>query len=153
MTEGEAGFKATDPKGKLVLIVDDDESILTLLEILVRRDGFQVATAATGEMAVEKLSQNPHALLLDLILPGTLSGLEVLKHLREKGGKAPPVLVITANDNKHPAVIEASKDPNVVQCLVKPIKQDVLLEALHRCLKTSAPAQKPAGAIKRPGGL
>ncbi|MFH1725036.1 MAG: response regulator [Elusimicrobiota bacterium] len=128
-----------DPKTKTVLIVDDDEAILNLLEILVQRDGFKVLRAESAEAAVFKLRRKPDAVLLDLILPGTKTGVDVLRMMREGGDPMPVVIVITAHDAKHPAFMEAKKDPNVSHFLSKPINQDELLVLLHRLLKTQPP--------------
>ena len=138
---GAPSEKLADPSTKTVLIVDDDEAILNLLEILVKRDGFEVMRAETGEAALYKLRKKPDAVLLDLILPGAKSGVDVLRWLRQTGEPAPPVLVITGQVADHPEVKEAKEDPNVTHFLRKPIKQDHLLELLHRVLKTAAPAR------------
>lgn len=131
-----------DPKTKSVLIVDDDESMLNLLEILVRRDGFQIDLARSGDEALEKLKRRQDALILDLMLPGTTSGFHVLKKLREWTTPVPPVIVVTAYVS-HKEVAEVQKDPNVALFMSKPINQNKLLEALHRVMKTKAPEHKP----------
>lgn len=131
-----------DPRTKMVLIVDDDETVLNLLEILVRRDGFEVLLAETAESALQKLSRRPHAVLLDLVLPGS-SGLEVLKQLRSLPPPVPAVVVVTGHDPGHAMVKEAAKDPNVKDFHFKPINQDKLLAQLHRVLVTRAPVRKP----------
>ena len=135
---------ADDPKSKCILIVDDDEAILNLLEILVKRDGFEVLRAESGEAALYKLKRKPHVVLLDLIMPGATSGIEVLRHLRECEEDVPIVVVITGHDSNHPTVQEAKKDPNVAQFFQKPINQDKLLALLHKLLKTKIPEGSPA---------
>lgn len=145
------GFEATDPRAKNILIVDDDDGIRNLLEVLVSSAGFKVMTAETGEQAIEKLKEKPDAVLLDLIMPGC-GGLGVLKHLKAWTGPLPAVLVFSAYENRHPSVLEAVMDPNVAQFLSKPIKQEVLLEALHRYVKTEpldASAAKAAPALEK----
>jgi CheY-like chemotaxis protein len=132
----------SDPKTKSVLIVDDDESVLNLLEILVKRDGFQIDLARTGDEALEKLKRHQDALILDLMLPGMTSGFHVLKKLREWTTPVPPVIVVTAYTS-HKEVADVQKDPNVALFLSKPINQEKLLEALHRVMKTKAPEHKP----------
>src|SRR5262245_50620863 len=90
-------FESLDPRSKTVLLVDDDESFLTLLEIMVKRDGFKIVTATSGDDGLEKLKTlKPDAVILDMMLPGTVSGLDILQSLRESTGKVPPVLVVTA---------------------------------------------------------
>lgn len=133
------------PSSKSVLIVDDDETILNLLEILVRRDGFRVLRAESGEAAVYLLSKKPDALLLDLMLPGAKSGLDVLAHLRGLSGPAPTVIMITGQVDSHPELMEARKNPLVTEVLHKPINQEKLLGLLHRTLKTRAPERKEQG--------
>ena len=129
---------ADDPKSKEILIVDDDEAMLNLLEILVKRDGFRTDLAATGDDALEKLKRPHAALILDLMLPGGTSGFDVLARLRIFSGPVPPVIVVTAYAQS--AEVQAvMKDPNVVLFLSKPINQEKLLAALHNVLKTRSP--------------
>ncbi|MFH1725864.1 MAG: response regulator [Elusimicrobiota bacterium] len=133
-----------NPREKTVLIVDDDEAMLNLLEILVHRDGFNVLRADSVDAAVFKLRRNPDVVLLDLIFPGTETGLDVLELIRGSEGPKPFVIVITAHESEHPVVEAARKDPNVSYFLSKPIKQDQLLELMHRMLRT----WPPEGAIR-----
>lgn len=130
-----------DPKTKEILIVDDDEAMLNLLHILVRRDGFRTDLASTGDDALEKLKRPHHAVILDLMLPGTTSGFDVLIRLRSFPGKVPPVVVVTAHAQTK-EVQDVIDDPNVVLFLSKPVNQEKLLEALHRVLKTKPKPKK-----------
>ena len=134
-TSAPGGYGPADPRGKKVLIVDDDEGILNLVSLLVKTAGFQILTASTGEDGINLLANAPDALILDLIMPGC-GGLGVLKHFKGKTGPVPPIIVITAYEKRHHSVQEAMMDPNVVQCLAKPLQHEILLEALHRMLKT-----------------
>jgi len=133
-----------DPGSKTVLIVDDDESVLNLLEILVRRDGFKVELADNGDAALEKLKLNPDALLLDLMLPGTTTGFEVLRRLRALGRPVPPTIIVTAYFGD-PVVKKLQEDPSVITVLPKPVNQERLLSALHKALNTKAPERKKGG--------
>ena len=129
---------SSDPKSKEILIVDDDEAMLNLLAILVKRDGFRIDLAETGDDALEKLKRPHDALILDLMLPGGTSGFDVLVRLRSFEGKVPPVIVVTAHAQT-PEVQEVMADPNVALFLSKPINQKKLLGALHRVCKTVNP--------------
>ena len=132
---------AADPKSKTILIVDDDESILNLLEILVKKGGFQVVLASSAEEAVKLLdSRKPNLILLDLVLP-IKSGLDVLKHLDEVQNPA-PVIVITSHDPNDPMVQEARKHSSVVELMTKPIRQAALTEILHKILQIEPPQAK-----------
>jgi len=127
------------PANKTILIVDDDESILNLLEILVKRDGFKVLTADSVDGAIYKLQRNPDLIILDLILPGNTYGIQVLEHIETSGGAMPKVVVITAANANHEAAIAAKKNPNVSHFLQKPVRQEQLLELLHSLLGTQMP--------------
>ena len=129
---------AGDPKSKKILIVDDDHSILNLLEILVRRDGFKVLLAASGDEALDQIKRKPDAILLDLMLPGDTNGIQVLEKLRATDGKVPPVIIVTAF-GAHPEFAKVQQNPHVIAIVSKPINQQSLLDTLHRALNT-APA-------------
>ncbi len=84
-----------------VLIVDDDQDILSALKKRLTWMGHEVLTAENGEQALKLISEDqPDLMLLDIELPG-LSGLDILKRLSEKRSSCPPqtvpeVIVITA---------------------------------------------------------
>ncbi len=132
---GAATYEDSDPRSKRVLVVDDDVDIRLYLQLIIKNAGFSVLEGASGEDAIRQLSQNPHAIVTDLIMPGC-GGLGLLEHLKTAAGPVPPVIVITAYEKRHPAVSAAMMDPNVVQCLGKPLNEEGLLGALHRYLKT-----------------
>ena len=128
-------FEAADPRGKRVLVVDDDDEIRLFLTTIIKGAGFEVIAGSSGEDAIARLAQKPDAIVTDLIMPGC-GGLGLLKHLKTVPGPVPPIIVITAYEQRHAQVSEALMDPNVIQCLAKPINEDKLLGALHRYLKT-----------------
>lgn len=124
-----------DPRTKEVLIVDDDDSFLNLLEILVKRDGFQIDLARSGDEALEKLKRPHDAMILDLMLPGNTTGFDVLARLGALPGRIPPVIVVTAfGASKEVSAVRAN--PFVALVLNKPVNQKVLLSKLHDVLKT-----------------
>ncbi|HVE76114.1 MAG TPA: response regulator [Actinomycetota bacterium] len=79
-----------------VLIVDDEPSFLTLLQLELSVAGFETAVAADGRTALRRIeSEKPDVVLLDIMMP-VLDGWEVLKLLREQNGPQPRVIVVTA---------------------------------------------------------
>lgn len=89
---------------KRVLIVDDEQSILTLLQYNLQQAGFEVISAMDGEEAKYKaITENPNLIVLDLMLP-KLDGIEVCKQLRQEKIEI-PILMLTAKDDEFDKVI------------------------------------------------
>jgi DNA-binding response OmpR family regulator len=82
---------------KKILIVDDEQNIVTSLEFLMKREGFQVEVANDGESALRKLAELlPDLVLLDVMMPKK-SGFEVCQAIRANPGwKATKVIMLTA---------------------------------------------------------
>ena len=79
-----------------VLIVEDEDAMAEPLAFLLRREGFDVAIAATGPDGVDEFDRGgADVVLLDLMLPG-MNGTDVLRELRARG--AVPVIMVTARD-------------------------------------------------------
>ena len=69
---------------KKILIADDEPNIVTALEFLLERAGYEVRTAANGDEALGAITQDPPDLvLLDIMMP-VRSGYEVCKRIREQ---------------------------------------------------------------------
>jgi len=129
----------TDPKDKLILIVDDDESILDLLEHVVKKEGFRVERAADGQEAIRKAEAlMPNAMILDFMLPG-LGGFEVLKSLQMCDARSIPLIIITGRRIDRQTVEMVRQESNVREFIEKPIKPAVLSSVLHRMLQTRPP--------------
>ncbi|MBB6445684.1 response regulator transcription factor [Bacillus benzoevorans] len=89
---------------KKVLIVDDEKSILTLLQYNLRQAGYEVITAMDGEEGRDlTLSEKPDLVVLDLMLP-KMDGVEVCKHLRQQKNFT-PILMLTAKDDEFDKVL------------------------------------------------
>ncbi len=128
-----------DPKTKEILIVDDDEAMLNLLSILVKRDGFRIDLASTGDDALEEAEAparrddpRPHAPRHDQRLRRAPAPARLLRARCLPSSSSPPT-------RRRRRSRPSPKDPNVVQFLSKPINQKVLLGALHKVLKTVNP--------------
>jgi DNA-binding response OmpR family regulator len=85
-----------EQQGARILVVDDEEAIRLTLEILLRRRGYAVTTAANGVDALSLIEQQPFdLLLLDLMMPG-ISGLDVARYAREHLPTA-AILILTGS--------------------------------------------------------
>ena len=76
-----------------VLIVDDDEAVLTMLYKVIRSNGIEADTVASGEEALERTAQRTYDLiLLDVNLMG-MDGFQVVQTLRQRGVRTPIIIV------------------------------------------------------------
>ena len=85
------------PLNKKLLIIDADESVAAIYRAQIEAAGYEVEVALDGETGFHDLyTLNPDAILLDLLLPGGLSGSEILKKTRaQKKFEKIPILVFT----------------------------------------------------------
>jgi two-component system alkaline phosphatase synthesis response regulator PhoP len=82
-----------------ILVVDDEQSIVTLLQFNLEQAGFKVISASDGKEALEiSKKEKPDLMILDLMLP-EISGLDVCKELRQNKISL-PILMLTAKDDE-----------------------------------------------------
>ena len=119
-----------------VLLVDDEKSILMMLEVNFRAAGFDVVTATSGAGALEMaVAARPDAVVLDLGLPD-LDGWEVVKRLRELDGVASTPVVVLSGTDRNDAL--ARDYASTVEAYVtKPVEPDVLVQTVRRVLVRS----------------
>ncbi|GAB7388615.1 two-component system response regulator PhoP [Bacillaceae bacterium] len=82
-----------------ILVVDDETSIVTLLQFNLEQAGFTVVTAMDGKAGLELVrKENPDLIILDLMLPG-IDGMEICKWLRQEKIMT-PIMMLTAKDDE-----------------------------------------------------
>ncbi len=87
-----------------VLVVDDEESILTLIKFHLEKAGLTVITAEEGKKALEIVKEEkPDLIVLDIMLPG-MDGIEICKSLRKEDYHT-PILMLTAKDEEIDKII------------------------------------------------
>lgn len=103
---------------KILLIAEDEPSLMLVLHDRLCQDGFEILKAANGEDALDSaLKNHPDMILLDLLMP-VMDGISMLKKLREDAwGKNVRVMVLTnlEEDEK----LEEAKELGVVDYLIK----------------------------------
>ena len=133
-----------------ILVVEDEESFSDPLSYLLRKEGYEVAVAQTGPLALEEFDRSGADLvLLDLMLPG-LSGTEVCRQLRLRSNV--PVIMLTAKDGEIDKVVglEIGADDYVT----KPYSSRELLARIRAVLRRAAepddllPSTLEAGAVR-----
>ena len=98
-----------------ILVVDDDPSVQTALRILLARDGYTVATAGNGKLALEMFGEGKFDLVvLDWMMP-EMDGLETCRRLRET--TPVPILMLTARsaESDKVRVLDAGADDYVTK--------------------------------------
>jgi two-component system KDP operon response regulator KdpE len=127
-----------------ILLVDDEPSLLATIAPLLRAQGYDVATATSGNAALDGVDRQPLQLvILDLGLPD-MDGVEVCRRLRE--GRSVPILVLSARGAESDKV--AALDAGADDYVTKPFGADELLARVRAALRRSTPGG-PTGAIVR----
>jgi two-component system response regulator RegX3 len=130
-------------------VVEDEESFSDALSYMLRKEGFEVAVAATGPDALEQFERNGADLvLLDLMLPG-LPGTEVCRQLRVRSSV--PVIMVTAKDSEIDKVVglEIGADDYVT----KPYSTRELVARIRAVLRRRGEDGNGAGDGGGPGAL
>ncbi|MFC1949471.1 sigma-54-dependent transcriptional regulator [Chloroflexota bacterium] len=115
-----------------VLVVDDEEIIRKLLQRTLEVAHYDVVTAASGEEALNKVSQMDFRVVLcDITMPG-MSGIELLQQLTANWPETPVIMVTALADAQ--TAVEAMK-MGAYDFIVKPFDSPDLLQKMHRAME------------------
>ena len=123
--------------GKKILIIDDEEDVLTYLSVFFADNGFTVLEARNGKEGVEKaFSENPDIITLDVSMPEE-SGVKALRELQEnKITKETPVIIVTGVASDFKRFIETRKQVHPPEgYFEKPVDRNELLKKVKELLK------------------
>ena len=135
--------------GKRILMVDDDQDILTTMQAAFEPTGATLETASNGNKAVELAEKSqPDLIILDMMLPGR-SGFLVLEKIQAEKNKAkkprnspPYVIMITGNQgSRHKMYAETL---GASEYFIKPVKLDKLIATAEKLLGVAPPAAPAA---------
>jgi len=135
-----------------VLVVDDEPSFTEALSVGLRREGFEVRTAADGRAALAEINEaEPDLVLLDVMLPG-MSGLDVCREIRKQSRV--PLIMVTARAEEIDAVVglEVGADDYVA----KPYRMRELVARMRAVLRRASeqsPPSQPPGPPSQPSDL
>jgi len=123
-----------------ILLIEDQDSDCQLIGMALEREGYRVASAATGEEGLAALThQGPDLVLLDLVLPG-MDGLEVCRQIRAKSDL--PIIMVTGRDEEVDKVVglELGADDYIT----KPYGLRELVARIRATLRRSIMTKKAA---------
>lgn len=138
-----------------ILVVDDDEAVGKVLAALLTQAGNKATWVGSAEAALATLEKRAFDLVIsDVRMPG-LSGLDLLKLLRQRSPDL-PVVLLTAHGTVQMAV-EAMRE-GAADFLLKPFNRDEVLFVVKKCLSSSeteraAPPKAPSAKIENADGM
>ena len=100
-----------------ILIVDDEASVVEVVGLYLRKDGYKVRSASDGLEALAAIRErSPNLIVLDLMLP-KVDGIEVMRRIREELGERVPVIMLTARGQETDRIygLELGADDYVVK--------------------------------------
>jgi FixJ family two-component response regulator len=140
----EGGEKTTSEPAPLVFVLDDDASVRTALESLLRSVGLAVRSFGSAkEFLSEPSTDRPACLVLDVRLPG-MSGLDLQRQLAERDVVL-PVVVITGHGDI-PMTVRAMR-AGAVEFLPKPFRDQDLLDAVQQALERARTLRREQAEI------
>ncbi len=117
-----------------ILLVDDEQEFVTALAERLELRGYEVRAVNSGEEALQVLEADvPQAVVLDLKMPG-LSGLEVLKRIKEQF-QSLPVLLLTGYGSTKDGM--KGMQFGAYDYLMKPLNIDDLITKVHEAVNAS----------------
>ncbi len=118
-----------------VLVVDDESGILDTLRILLRNEGFEVATAQGGKAGLELIRTGAHDIILSDVRMPQVSGLDILTAARDQDPMT-PVILMTAQASLQSAI--AGLNSGAFYYIQKPFSNDELVAILRRACEFRA---------------
>jgi DNA-binding response OmpR family regulator len=116
-----------------ILAVDDDPSIIKLLEIKLKRSGYEVISAVNGEEGyLRAVEERPDLVLLDIMMP-KMNGYEVCERLKKTlGSESPAVVMLSAKGQQ--SDMEKGFQVGADDYVVKPFDLKALVDRINAVL-------------------
>ena len=87
-----------------IAFVEDEEDLNSLIKTYLEHEGYEVASYLNGTDAIKDIDKNPDLWILDIMLPGDISGYDIIKKIREKNDVV-PVIFTSARDEQLDKII------------------------------------------------
>jgi DNA-binding response OmpR family regulator len=122
---------------KKILLIDDDPDVITVLQILLKKKGYEVATASREEEAYQQVELfKPNLIVLDVLLSG-VDGRTICKKLKNTdASKHIPIIMFSA----HPGAQKNMEDFGADDFIPKPFESNKILERIEAQLSNQKQA-------------
>jgi putative nucleotidyltransferase with HDIG domain len=117
-----------------VLVVDNEEHVRAILGTILRREGYEIRFAASGQTAIQALQQDPIDVVLTEIAIRDGNGIDLIERVSAEFPGVPVVVVTTVHDTR---VAVDSMRRGAFDYVLKPFERDDLLAAVQRALEHS----------------
>ena len=87
-----------------IAFVEDEEDLNSLIKTYLEHEGYEVTSYLSGTDAIKDIDKNPDLWILDIMLPGDISGYDIIKKIREKNDVV-PVIFTSARDEQLDKII------------------------------------------------
>ncbi|NOX24853.1 MAG: sigma-54-dependent Fis family transcriptional regulator [Deltaproteobacteria bacterium] len=125
-----------------ILVIDDELSMREFLQILLEKEGYEAAVAASANAALKALAEDDFDLIIsDIRMPG-MSGLDFLEQIRA-GGRAVPLILITAYASPEDAV--SAMKGGAYDYITKPFNVDEIKQIVRSALMDTRASAPPSG--------
>ncbi|MBT0666096.1 response regulator [Geobacter pelophilus] len=127
------GREMEEPKDRTILVVDDDDSVVKMLSMLLNKHGFNTISASDGmEGFKEAISKNPHVIITDKVLP-KIDGYALLASLKKlPETRSIPVLLISGQKSEQEEAI--AFDKGFFDYIPKPFGEITIIARVKRAL-------------------
>ena len=121
-----------------ILVVDDNDDIRSMLELLLRREGFDVASAPDGEQALALFAERAADIVItDLFMPER-DGIETIVALRDRYPEAKIIAMSGWQSQRGPDYLAVAREIGAVGTLRKPFEPRELLRLVRRVTENGA---------------
>jgi CheY-like chemotaxis protein len=131
--------KKAHPSSKKILVIDDDDTIVTLFKTALELQGFKVQSARDGRNILARaLEMKPDLIISDLMMSAG-GGYELIRTLQTDAlTRRIPVVIVTGSQLDPSTKDMISMESNLVLYMQKPVRTEVLVSKVHQILKTQS---------------
>ncbi len=122
---------------EIVLLIDDEVSVLEASQILLEVEGYEVVPATSPPEAyakVEDLAESPDIIVTDFHLKYDESGIDIVQAVRKRAGRSVPAILVTGDTSPSFGALNIEN----VEVLIKPIESDQLINTIQKLLEKPA---------------